>query len=173
MTHGVEAFVLGRIGADLYPLQLQTPLEEVRTFERVVGGFAGNVPAGLARLGVGVAILSPVGDDRHGRFVRNFLANEGVDVRWLLVHPKLRTALAFCEAWPPDQFPITFYRTPTCPDWELRPEDLDSRGTKSNGSVPGRSSPRGTRRYCPGAVTQSYRWTPTHDQYACHALQRQ
>ena len=40
------------------------------------------------------------------------------------MHPTLRTALAFCEAWPPDNFPITFYRTPTCPDWELRTAEL-------------------------------------------------
>lgn len=119
-----QAFVLGRVGADLYPLQLNTPLEAVRTFERFVGGFAGNVATGLARLGVRVAILSAVGDDGHGRFIRTFLTAESVDVRWLRVHPTLRTALAFCEAWPPDRFPITFYRTPTCPDWELRPEDL-------------------------------------------------
>jgi 5-dehydro-2-deoxygluconokinase len=119
--------VLGRVGADLYPLQLNTPLEAIRTFERFVGGFAGNVATGLARLGVRVAILSAVGDDGHGRFIRTFLAAEGVDVTWLRVHPTLRTALAFCEAWPPDRFPITFYRTPTCPDWELRPEDLPLR----------------------------------------------
>lgn len=121
---GIQAFVLGRVGADLYPLQLNTPLEEVRTFERFVGGFAGNVATGLARLGVRTAIVSAVGDDGHGVFIRRFLAGEGVDVRWLGTHPTLRTALAFCEAWPPDRFPITFYRTPTCPDWELRREDL-------------------------------------------------
>ncbi|MDR7483612.1 MAG: PfkB family carbohydrate kinase [Armatimonadota bacterium] len=119
-----RVFVLGRVGADLYPLQLNTPLEEIRTFERFVGGFAGNVATGLARLGVHAAILSAVGDDGHGRFIRTFLAAEGVDVTWLRVHPTLRTALAFCEAWPPDRFPITFYRTPTCPDWELQPHDL-------------------------------------------------
>jgi 5-dehydro-2-deoxygluconokinase len=119
-----QAFVLGRVGADLYPLQINTPLEDVRTFERFVGGFAGDVATGLARLGVRVAILSAVGDDGHGRFIRRFLQDEGVDVAWLLTHPTLRTALAFCEVWPPDRFPITFYRTPTCPDWELRPEDL-------------------------------------------------
>lgn len=124
----VDAFVLGRVGADLYPLQLRTPLEEVRTFERFVGGFAGNVSTGLARLGVRAGIVSAVGDDGHGRFIRRFLEGEGVDCGALSVHPTLRTALAFCEAWPPDDFPITFYRTPTCPDWELRtaqlPEDL-------------------------------------------------
>jgi 5-dehydro-2-deoxygluconokinase len=124
----VDAYVLGRVGADLYPLQLNTPLEEVRTFERFVGGFAGNVSTGLARLGVRTGIISAVGDDGHGRFIRRFLEAEGVDCSALHVNPTLRTALAFCEAWPPDRFPITFYRTPTCPDWELRaaqlPEDF-------------------------------------------------
>jgi len=68
--------------------------------------------------------VSAVGDDGHGRFVRRFLSDEGVDVRWLGTHPSLRTALAFCEAWPPDNFPLTFYREPTCPDWELRLQDV-------------------------------------------------
>ncbi|MFN2519433.1 MAG: PfkB family carbohydrate kinase [Candidatus Limnocylindria bacterium] len=115
---------MGRVGADLYPLQLRTPLEDVRTFERFVGGFAGNVATGLARLGVRAAIVSAVGDDGHGRFIRRFLADEGVDVGSLGTHPTLRTALAFCEAWPPDHFPVTFYREPTCPDWESRLDDL-------------------------------------------------
>jgi 5-dehydro-2-deoxygluconokinase len=119
-----QAFVMGRVCADLYPLQYEVPLEDVRTFEKFVGGFAGNVATGLARLNVRTAIISGVGDDGHGRFIRRFLAGEGVDVTWLRTHPTLRTALAFCEVWPPDRFPITFYRTPTCPDWELRPEDL-------------------------------------------------
>ena len=121
---GARAYVLGRLSADLYPQQLNTPLEEVRTFERFVGGFAGNIATGLARLGVPTAIVSAVGDDGHGRFVRAFLEREGVDTTALRVHPALRTALAFCEAWPPDHFPLTFYRTPTCPDWELTEEDL-------------------------------------------------
>ncbi|MEP6694374.1 MAG: PfkB family carbohydrate kinase [Chloroflexota bacterium] len=124
----VDTYVLGRVGADLYPQQINTLLEDVRTFERFVGGFAGNISTGLARLGVRTGIISAVGDDGHGRFIRRFLEAEGVDCAALHVHPKLRTALAFCEAWPPDDFPITFYRTPTCPDWELRvaqlPDDL-------------------------------------------------
>jgi 5-dehydro-2-deoxygluconokinase len=120
----VDAYVIGRLSADLYPLQINTRLEQVRTFERFVGGFAGNVATGLARLGVSVAIVSAVGDDGHGRFVRRFLEDEGVDVRWLGTHSTLRTALAFCEAWPPETFPITFYREPTCPDWEVRLQDV-------------------------------------------------
>jgi 5-dehydro-2-deoxygluconokinase len=120
----VDAYVIGRLSADLYPLQIETPLDRVQTFERFVGGFAGNVCTGLARLGVKVAIVSAVGDDGHGAFVRRFLSDEGVDVRWLGTHPTLKTALAFCEAWPPDHFPITFYREPTCPDWEVRISDV-------------------------------------------------
>jgi 5-dehydro-2-deoxygluconokinase len=116
---------MGRAGVDLYPMQLETPLEDIEGFHKYVGGFAANVATGLARLGVRVAIVSAVGDDGHGRFVRRFLESEGVDCSWLGVHPTLRTALAFCEAWPPDRFPITFYRTPTCPDWELTPSALD------------------------------------------------
>ncbi|MGH2500469.1 MAG: PfkB family carbohydrate kinase, partial [Candidatus Limnocylindria bacterium] len=147
MSH--HAYVLGRVGADLYPQQVNTPLEEVRTFERFVGGFAGNVATGLARLGVRAAIVSAVGDDGHGRFVRRFLESEGVDCAALRVHPTLRTALAFCEAWPPDRFPITFYRTPTCPDWELRPEDLprdipDARLLYLSGTGLAREPSRGT-----------------------------
>jgi 5-dehydro-2-deoxygluconokinase len=120
-----QVAVMGRLCADLYPEQLRTPLSEVETFRRFVGGFAGNVATGLARLGVGCTIVSGVGDDGHGEFVRTYLEREGVDCSHLVTHPTLRTALAFCEAWPPDRFPITFYRTPTCPDWELRFGDLD------------------------------------------------
>ena len=128
MTDGAsttQVVVMGRLCADLYPEQLRTPLAEVETFRRFVGGFAGNVATGLARLGVDCAIVSAVGDDGFGEYVRGYLEREGVDCRHLSTHPTLRTALAFCEAWPPDRFPITFYRTPTCPDWELRFGDLD------------------------------------------------
>ncbi len=121
----LDAVVMGRVCVDLYPQQLETPLEDVEGFHKFVGGFAGNVATGLARLGVRTAIVSAVGDDGHGRFVRRFLEAEGIDCRWLGVHPTLQTALAFCEAWPPDRFPITFYRTPTCPDWELTVGGLD------------------------------------------------
>lgn len=121
----IEAAVMGRVGVDLYPNQIRTPLREVRTYTRFVGGFAGNVATGLARLGVRAAIISRVGDDGHGEFVRDFLAGEGVDVRFLRVDPYWRTPPTFCEVWPPDRFPITFYRRPTAPDWQLSTGDFD------------------------------------------------
>lgn len=122
----IDAAVLGRVGIDLYPNQLETPLSEVRTFTKFVGGFAGNVATGLARLGVRAAIVSRVGADGHGDFVRAWLAGEDVDVRFLATDPYWLTPPTFCEAWPPDRFPITFYRKPTAPDWQLSPDDFDA-----------------------------------------------
>jgi 5-dehydro-2-deoxygluconokinase len=119
-----DVLVVGRLLADIYPNQLRTPLAEIESFTRFVGGFAGNVATGLARLGVRTTILSRVGDDGHGEFCRSFLEREGVDTSWLRIDPTYRTALAFCEAWPPDHFPITYYRTPSCPDWEITLEDF-------------------------------------------------
>jgi len=121
----IEAVVIGRVGIDLYPNQMRTPLREVRTYTRFAGGFAGNVATGLARLGVAAAIVSRVGDDPHGEFVREWLAAEGVDVRFLRIDPDWLTPPTFCEIWPPDRFPILFYRRPTAPDWQLAPSDLD------------------------------------------------
>jgi 5-dehydro-2-deoxygluconokinase len=121
----IEALCVGRVALDLYPEQMRRPLEEVETFRQYAGGFAANIATALARLGVRAAVFSAVGDDGHGRFLRRWLEDEGVDCAWLGMHEELRTALAFCEIWPPDHFPITFHRTPTCPDWEITPADID------------------------------------------------
>jgi 5-dehydro-2-deoxygluconokinase len=125
MTTDLEALVVGRVALDLYPEQSNRTLEEVESYRQYAGGFATNISTALARLGVKAAVFSAVGDDGHGRFLRTWLTNEGVDCTWLGVHPQLRTALTFCEIWPPDHFPITFHRTPTCPDWEITPADVD------------------------------------------------
>jgi 5-dehydro-2-deoxygluconokinase len=122
----IDAVVMGRVGVDLYPNELETPLANVRTFTRFVGGFAGNVATGLARLGVRCAIVSRVGAEGNGDFVRAWLAGEGVDVRFLATDPYWQTPPTFCEVWPPDRFPILFYRKPTAPDWQLSPDDFDA-----------------------------------------------
>lgn len=121
----IEAVVMGRVGIDLYPSESRTPLSKQRTLTRFVGGFAGNVSTGLARLGVRTAIVSRVGAEGNGEFVRDFLTAEGVDVRFLATDPYWQTPPTFIEVWPPDRFPITFYRKPTVPDWQLSPDDFD------------------------------------------------
>jgi len=120
-----EVVVMGRLSADLYPAQIRTALRDQRKFVRYVGGFAGNVSTGLARLQVRTAIVSKVGNDGHGEFIRDFLSLEGVDDGWLRIDHTLNTPVVFCEIWPPDRFPLLFYRTPTCPDWELTTDDFD------------------------------------------------
>jgi 5-dehydro-2-deoxygluconokinase len=147
---GQRVYVVGRVSYDLNPMQSERRLEDVETFTRSVGGFAGNVCTGLARLRIPTSIVSAVGDDGQGRYVRAFLEGEGVDVGSLLVHPTLRTALAFYELWPPDTFPITLYRSPTCPDWEMQLTDLpvqqliDGRLVLLSGTGLAREPSRGT-----------------------------
>jgi 5-dehydro-2-deoxygluconokinase len=120
-----EVVVLGRLSADIYPTEIRVPLRKQQSYTRYVGGFAGNVSTGLARLGVKTAIVSKVGNDGHGEYVRDFLKSEGVDVGWLGMDNTLNTPVVFCEIWPPDRFPLLMYRTPTCPDWELTTGDFD------------------------------------------------
>src|SRR5256886_17635938 len=80
---GPEVAVMGRLSADIYPAQIRTPLREQRNYVRYVGGFAGNVSTGLARLEVRTAIVSKVGHDGHGEFIRVFLTSERVANGWL------------------------------------------------------------------------------------------
>jgi 5-dehydro-2-deoxygluconokinase len=120
-----DVVVVGRVMADIYPTEVGVPLRKQQRFVRYVGGFAGNVCTGLSRLQVANAIVSKVGADGHGEFIRDFLAREGVDVRWLATDARLHTPVVFCEIFPPERFPVVMYREPTCPDWELSVDDFD------------------------------------------------
>jgi 5-dehydro-2-deoxygluconokinase len=116
---------MGRVGVDLYPLQSGVPLADVRTFAKSLGGSPTNVAVGAARYGHRAAVITKVGADGFGDYVRQALRGFDVDDRFLGTHPTLRTPLAFCERYPPDRFPILFYREPTAPDLTLEPGNLD------------------------------------------------
>ncbi len=120
----IEAVVIGRVGVDFTPATPRSSLATAPSFVRAVGGFAGNIGTGLARLGIPTAILSAVGDDGHGEHVRRFLAGESLDVTGLVTRPGTRTQVAFFEAWPPETFPVTFYRPSPAPDTLLVLDDL-------------------------------------------------
>ena len=120
----IEAVVVGRVGVDFTPATPRTTLAAAGSFSRAVGGFAGNIGTGLARLGVLAAVLSAVGDEGHGDHVRDFLAGEGVDVRHIVTRPGSQTQVAFFEVWPPDHFPVTFYRPAPAPETQLTLADL-------------------------------------------------
>ncbi len=116
---------MGRVGVDLYPLQDNVGLEDVDTFSKSVGGSAGNVAIAAAKHGRRTALISRTGPDAFGRFVHQALRAMGVDDRFITDVPDLLTPVTFCEMYPPDHFPLLFYRLPIAPDLVIRPEELD------------------------------------------------
>jgi 5-dehydro-2-deoxygluconokinase len=120
-----EVLTMGRIGVDLYPEQSGVHLEDVTTFRKMLGGSATNVAVAAARLDRRAAVITKVGDDAFGRYARRALEGFGVDASRVGTHPTLRTPIVFCEIFPPDDFPLLFYREPKAPDLELGPDDVD------------------------------------------------
>ena len=121
----LEVITMGRVSVDLYPEQIGVTLAEVKTFAKSLGGSATNVAVAASRLGHRSAVITKVGDDGFGPYVRAALEGFGVDARYVGTDSDLRTPLAFCEIHPPDNFPLLFYREPKAPDSNIEAEDLD------------------------------------------------
>lgn len=119
-----EVVTIGRIGIDVYPHQIGVGLEDVQTFGKFLGGSATNVAVAAARLGHRSAVISRTGDDPFGRFVHRSLRDFGVDDTWVTSVPGLPTPVTFCEIFPPDDFPLYFYRYPTAPDLLIEPDEI-------------------------------------------------
>ncbi len=111
-----DVVAIGRTGVDIYPLQHGVGLEQVRTFEKFLGGSATNVAVAAARHGRRVALLTRTGEDAFGRYVHEALRGFGVDDRFVSAVTGPPTPVTFCEVFPPDDFPLYFYRYPTAPD---------------------------------------------------------
>jgi 5-dehydro-2-deoxygluconokinase len=120
-----DVLTMGRVSVDLYPEQSGLTLAEVRTFAKSLGGSPTNVAVAAARLGRRAAVITRVGADGFGPYVRKALREFGVDDRFVGTDPELRTPVVFCELHPPEHFPLLFYRQPTAPDIQLRLEELD------------------------------------------------
>ncbi|WP_221183969.1 5-dehydro-2-deoxygluconokinase [Kineococcus radiotolerans] len=116
---------MGRVGVDLYPLQDNVGLEHVETFGKYLGGSATNVAVAAARHGRASAVITRTGHDAFGTFIHEALTGFGVSDRFVSGVEGLNTPLAFCEIYPPDHFPLLFYRLPTAPDLQIRAEELD------------------------------------------------
>ncbi|MTE15763.1 5-dehydro-2-deoxygluconokinase [Nocardia aurantiaca] len=115
----LEVLTIGRVGVDLYPEQSGVPLAEVRTFAKFLGGTATNVAVAAARLGRRAAVLTKVGPDGFGDFVRDALEGFGVSARYVGTAAHLQTPVVFCELTPPADPPLLFYRAPIAPDLTL------------------------------------------------------
>lgn len=124
-TETLDVLTMGRIGVDIYPLQTGVGLAEVETFGKFLGGSPTNVAVAAARLGRSAAVISRTGQDPFGDYCHQALKDFGVDDRWVTPVAGEPTPVTFCEIFPPDDFPLYFYRRPKAPDLHIHPDELD------------------------------------------------
>ncbi|MFH9296072.1 5-dehydro-2-deoxygluconokinase [Streptomyces sp. NPDC017520] len=125
MPEPYDVITMGRIGVDLYPLEIGVPLARVETFGKFLGGSPTNVAVAAARLGRRTAVITRTGQDAFGAYLHQELERFGVDARWATAVAEYPTPVTFCEIFPPDDFPLYFYRHPKAPDLEIHAPDLD------------------------------------------------
>lgn len=120
----LDVLTMGRIGVDIYPLQTGVGLQDVDNFGKFLGGSPTNVAVAAARLGSSSGIVSAVGEDPFGTFCREELGRLGVYEDFVQTMVGHNTPVTFCEIFPPDNFPLYFYRRPVAPDMLLTPDTL-------------------------------------------------
>ncbi|MFE2062721.1 5-dehydro-2-deoxygluconokinase [Streptomyces sp. NPDC059467] len=120
-----DVLTMGRVGVDVYPLQTGVGLADVTSFGKYLGGSPTNVAVAAARYGRSAAVITKTGRDPFGDFVRKALDGYGVDSRFVGTSDIAPTPVTFCEIFPPDDFPLYFYRLPKAPDLDIQPDELD------------------------------------------------
>jgi 5-dehydro-2-deoxygluconokinase len=125
MKRPFDVICMGRAAVDLYGEQIGGRLEDMLSFTKYLGGSPANTAVGVARLGLKPAMLTRVGDEHNGRFVRETLSAEGVDVGHVRTDPKRLTALVFLGIQDRDTFPLVFYRD-NCADMAISQDDFDA-----------------------------------------------
>ncbi|CAB4339691.1 unannotated protein [freshwater metagenome] len=126
-----DVITIGRVGVDLYPLQDGVGLENVLTFGKFLGGSATNVACAVAKHGLKSAVITRTGNDPFGKYIHEELIRLGVSDIFVSGVEGLKTPIVFCEIFPPDNFPIYFYREPKAPDLEIYPNELDLQAISS------------------------------------------
>jgi len=121
----LDVLTMGRISVDVYPEQVGVSLREVTSFGKFLGGSSTNVAVASARYGHRVATITRTGADPFGEFLHDALRGFGVDDRYVTPVPGLPTPVTFCEIFPPDDFPLYFYRQPKAPDLVIEADELD------------------------------------------------
>lgn len=124
MAKTLDLVTIGRASVDLYGAQVGGRLEDMASFHKYLGGSPTNIAAGTARLGLKSALITRVGDEHMGRFIRETLAAEGVDTRGIVTDPERLTALVLLGIRDQQRFPLIFYRE-NCADMALSEEDID------------------------------------------------
>ena len=129
-TEYLDVLTMGRVGIDIYPLQTGVGLEEVTSFGKFLGGSPTNVAVAAARYGRSSAVITRTGPDPLGRFIRTELERLGVSARYVEDVEGLKTPLVLCEIFPPDNFPLYFYRDPVAPDLMIEASELDEQAIR-------------------------------------------
>ncbi len=130
----LDVITIGRSSVDLYGQQIGGRLEDMASFAKSVGGCPSNIAIGTARLGLKSAVLTRVGDEHMGRFIREQMQREGVDTRGIVTDPKRLTALVVLGVRDRHTFPLIFYRT-DCADMALSEDDVDEAFVASAAAV--------------------------------------
>lgn len=120
----LDLICLGRAAVDMYSEQIGSRLEDVSSFAKYLGGSSGNMAFGTARLGLKSAMLTRVGNEHMGRFVKEELARAGVDTSHVITDPERLTALVVLGIKDQDTFPLIFYRN-DCADMAVSKDDFD------------------------------------------------
>jgi len=127
----LDVLTMGRVGIDLYPLQSNVGLDKVTSFGKFLGGSPTNVAVAAARYGRSSAVITRTGPDPLGVYVRDELERLGVSSRYVSDVEGLKTPLVLCEIFPPDNFPLYFYRDPVAPDLMINADELDEDAVRS------------------------------------------
>jgi len=130
----LDLITIGRSSVDLYGGQIGGRLEDMRSFDKYIGGSPTNIACGTARLGLKSAVITGVGDEHMGRFIVEELQREGVDTRGVKIDPQRLTALVLLGIRDQEQFPLIFYRE-NCADMGLVEDDIDPRFIRSARAV--------------------------------------
>lgn len=128
-----DLITMGRISVDIYPQQTGVGLERVESFGKYLGGSPTNVAVAAAKHGLKSAVITGVGADPFGRYLVDELQRLGVATGFVQVDLELQTPVVFCEVFPPDNFPLYFYRKPSAPDMQLSLADLNLEAIKNAG----------------------------------------
>ena len=125
-----DVLTIGRVGIDLYPLQSNLTLDKVEAFKKGIGGSPTNVAIAAARHGLRAAVITRTGIDPFGQFIKDELIRLGVSDEFVVGVKGLNTPVVFAEIFPPDSFPLYYYREPIAPDLIIEPQELDLEAIK-------------------------------------------
>ncbi|MBF9026079.1 5-dehydro-2-deoxygluconokinase [Rhodobacterales bacterium HKCCD6035] len=134
MSKTLDLITIGRSSVDLYGAQIGGRLEDMGSFDKYIGGSPTNIACGTARLGLKSAVITGVGDEHMGRFIREQLQREGVNTDGVKTDPERLTALVLLGIRDQEQFPLIFYRE-NCADMGLTVDDIDPKFIQSARAV--------------------------------------